>query len=177
MKTNLTCEASSPAGTRLRMTATSLLDPFPAARLASRESLSRRTGRWRLSYSESRTESLCSLLSCCGSDKESPAASDRHGRFKSEQFCSDAERSRLSVAMSESERLGGMSRCPFEPKEYLISNQRDTRWIRYIKLHRVSNIAQKCIELQINIMPYALRSDRETMNPSPYKPYKGVAWL
>src|SRR6266516_7509594 len=48
MKTNLTCEASSPVGTRLRMTATSLLDPFPAARLASRESLSRRTGRWRL---------------------------------------------------------------------------------------------------------------------------------
>jgi hypothetical protein len=45
---------------------------------------------------------------------------------------------------------------------------------KYIKLHRVS---KKCIELQINIMPYALRSDRETMNPSPYKPYKGVAWL
>ena len=61
MKTNLTCEASSPVGTRLRMTATSLLDPFPAARLASRESLSRRTGRWRLSYSEGRTESHCSL--------------------------------------------------------------------------------------------------------------------
>jgi hypothetical protein len=37
---------------------------------------------------------------------------------------------RLSVAMSESERLGG----------------------KYIKLHRVSNIAQKCIELQIKIM-------------------------
>src|SRR6266567_2435499 len=48
MKTNLTCEASSPVGTRLRMTATSLLDPFPASRLASRESLSRPTGRWRL---------------------------------------------------------------------------------------------------------------------------------
>jgi hypothetical protein len=44
MKTNPTCAASSPVGTRLRMTAICLLDLLPASRNASRESLSRRTG-------------------------------------------------------------------------------------------------------------------------------------
>src|SRR5438067_12415616 len=48
MKPNPTFAASSTAGTRLRMTARSILDHFPASRNAPRQSLSRRTGRWRL---------------------------------------------------------------------------------------------------------------------------------
>src|SRR6266576_1184404 len=104
MKTNLTCEASSPVGTRLRMTATSLLDPFPAVRLASRESLSRRTGRWRPSYSEVRIESLCSLPTSgakggVGSlPKTDPHRITRHDR---NQYCrhqsQDCEARRLPV--------------------------------------------------------------------------------
>jgi hypothetical protein len=35
-----------------------------------------------------------------------------------------------------------------------MSNQRETRWIK--SCIRASNIAQKCIELKINIMPYVL---------------------
>jgi hypothetical protein len=83
---------------------------------------------------------------------------------------------RLSVGNVGIGTFGRNVALPFyiEPKEYLISHQRDAV-DKGLKLHRMSNIAQKCIELQINIMPYALRSDRETMNPSPYNPYKGVA--
>jgi hypothetical protein len=58
MKPNPICAASSPSGTRLRMTATSLLDLFPALRNASRESLSRRTGRRLVSCNAGRTETL-----------------------------------------------------------------------------------------------------------------------
>ena len=55
-----------------------------------------------------------------------------------------------------------------------MSNQRDTRGISAQSCIGMSNIAQKCIELQMNIMPYAAPPDRETVNPSPYK---GVTWL
>jgi len=57
-KTNPICAASNPAGTRLRMTGTSLPGLFPVLRNASRASLSRRTGRPRLSGNEGRTETL-----------------------------------------------------------------------------------------------------------------------
>ena len=56
VKTNPTCAVSNAAGTRLKMTATLLLDLFPVSRNAARKSVSRRTGRWRLSCNKGRTE-------------------------------------------------------------------------------------------------------------------------